>query len=80
MGAGSSEKVINPGQMIGSQLTLMGSFVLPLWMTWEMVSFLHAQNITFEPIVTHRFSIDEAPEAYSIFDEGKTGKVVFEWY
>jgi propanol-preferring alcohol dehydrogenase len=79
VGAGSSEKVINPGQMIGSQLTLMGSFVIPLWMTYEMVGFLDAQKVSFEGVVTHRFSIDDAPEAYRIFDEGKTGKVVFEW-
>jgi len=79
VGAGSSEKVINPGQLIGSQLTLMGSFVIPLWMTWEMVNFVNAQNISFEGIVTHRFPIEDAPEAYRIFDEGKTGKVVFQW-
>jgi propanol-preferring alcohol dehydrogenase len=79
VGAGSSEKVINPGQLIGSQLTLMGSFVIPLWMTWEMVDFLDAQKVSFEGTVTHRFSIEEAPEAYRIFDEGKTGKVIFEW-
>lgn len=79
VGAGSSEKVINPGQLIGSQLTLMGSFVIPLWMSWEMVNFLDRQNASFEGAVTHRFSIEEAPEAYRLFDEGKTGKVVFEW-
>jgi threonine dehydrogenase-like Zn-dependent dehydrogenase len=79
VGAGNSEKVINPGQLIGSQLTLMGSFVLPLWMTWEMVDFLNAESISFEGAVTHRFSIEDAPEAYRIFDEGKTGKVIFEW-
>ena len=79
VGAGSSEKVINPGQLIGSQLTLMGSFVIPLWMSWEMVNFLDRQNVSFEGAVTHRFSIEEAQEAYRLFDEGKTGKVVFEW-
>ena len=79
VGLGNSEKVINPGQIINSQLTLMGSFVIPLWMTYEMVAFIDAQKVSFEGIVTHRFSIDEAPEAYKLFDEGKTGKVVFEW-
>jgi len=79
VGAGSSEKVINPGQIIGSQLTLMGSFVLPLYLTMEMVNFVDAQKISFEETVTHRFSIEEAPEAYRIFDGGETGKVVFQW-
>ena len=57
----------------------MGSFVLPLYMTWEMVNFLDARRLSFEGAVTHRFSIEQAPEAYKIFDEGKTGKVIFEW-
>ena len=79
VGVGSNENVINPSQIIGSQLTLMGSFVLPLWMTYEMVNFLDNQKISFENAVTHRFSIDDASQAYKIFDEGKTGKVIFEW-
>ena len=79
VGSKSSEKVINPGLLIGSQLTLMGSFVLPLWMTWEMVDFVDSQEVSFEGVVTHRFSIEDAPEAYRLFDEGETGKVVFEW-
>jgi len=79
VGVGSNENVINPSQIIGSQLTLMGSFVLPLWLTWEMVSFLASQGVSFEGAVTHKFSLDDAPEAYKIFDEGKTGKAIFEW-
>jgi propanol-preferring alcohol dehydrogenase len=79
VGVGSNENVINPSQIIGSQLTLMGSFVLPLWLTWEMVGFVNSQKVSFEKAVTHRFSIDDAPLAYKIFDEGQTGKAVFEW-
>jgi hypothetical protein len=26
-----------------------------------------------------RFGITEAPEAFAVFDSGKTGKVMFEW-
>jgi threonine dehydrogenase-like Zn-dependent dehydrogenase len=79
VGVGSNENVINPSQIIGSQLTLMGSFVLSLWLAWEMVSFIDSQKVSFEKAVTHRFSIDDAPKAYKIFDEGQTGKAVFEW-
>ena len=48
VGAESSEKVINPGLLIGSQLMLMGSFVLPLWLTWGMVDFVDSQAVSFE--------------------------------
>jgi len=79
VGVGSSEPVINPTDMIGRQLTLMGSFVLPLGMAWELVRFLLSHRLSFEPAVTHRFPIEEASEAYRLFATGKTGKVVFVW-
>jgi hypothetical protein len=30
-------------------------------------------------MVTHRFSIEEAPEAFALFDQGKTAECVSEW-
>jgi len=78
-GAGSNEKVINPGELIGKQLTLMGSFVLSLGLAWDLVKFTARHNLRFEDAVTHRFSIEDAPEAYRLADEGRTGKVVFVW-
>ena len=79
LGVGSTEAVINPTAIIGSQLTLMGSFVLPLWMSWELVQFLVDHKLSFEPAVTHRFAIEQADEAYRLSELGTTGKVVFEW-
>jgi len=78
-GAGSSEKVINPADLIGRQLTLMGSFVLTLGLAWDLVDFTARHKLPFEKAVTHRFPIDKAHEAYTLADEGKTGKVVFVW-
>ena len=78
VGTGSSEKCLDPNQLKSKQLTLMGSFVLPLWMTWEMVDFLEKQKLSFENAVTHRFPMDKAEEAYATFAEGKSGKVILE--
>lgn len=78
VGTGSSEKFLDPNQIKSKQLTLIGSFVLPLWMTWEMVDFLDAQSLSFEGAVTHRFPLEKADEAYATFAAGKSGKVIFE--
>lgn len=78
-GAGTDEKVINPGALIGRELTLMGSFVLSLGLAWDLVDFTAQHNLPFEKTVTHRFSIEDAPEAYRLFDAGRTGKVMFVW-
>jgi propanol-preferring alcohol dehydrogenase len=79
LGVGSKEAVINPTDLVSRQLTLMGSFVLPLWMAWELVAFLVKHQLSFEPAVTYRFPLEQAPEAYRVFDAGGTGKVVFVW-
>ena len=79
VGIGSQGKTINPMQIIGRQLTLMGSFVLPLPMYWDMLKFVLDHQVPLEAIVTHRFTIEQAPEAFTLFDSGATGKVVFEW-
>ena len=78
-GAGSNEKVINPADLIGRQLTLMGSFVLSLGLAWDLAAFTALQNLPFERAVTHQFAIEDAPQAYKLADAGKTGKVVFVW-
>ena len=32
-----------------------------------------------DDIVTHRFRIEQAPEAFELFDSGNAVKVVFDW-
>ena len=79
VGFGVREKTLNPAQFIGRQLTLMGSFVMPIYMYWDLADFIIEHDVPLEQMITHRFSIEEAPEAFRLFDSGKTGKVILEW-
>jgi len=79
VGVGSDESVINPTWIIGRELTLMGSFVLPLQQSYDLVNFLAQRKLSFEPLVTHSFPIEAGEEAYRIADESRTGKVAFVW-
>lgn len=79
VGLGAHDKTFNLRQVILRQLTLMGSYVIPIYMYWDLVDFIIEHQLPLERIVTHRFSIEEAAEACRLFDEGRTGKVVFEW-
>jgi threonine dehydrogenase-like Zn-dependent dehydrogenase len=38
---------------------------------------LYRQGLSVSDLITHRFPLEEAPDAYSLFDRGETGKVVF---
>jgi threonine dehydrogenase-like Zn-dependent dehydrogenase len=43
------------------------------------VAFLESVRAPLDEIVTHRFDIEQAPDAFKLFDSGNTGKVVFDW-
>lgn len=79
VGFGNQEKSLNPTQIITRQLTLMGSFVLPVPLYFAMVRFIQDHKLPLDELITHRFAIAEAPAAFALFDSGKTGKVIFEW-
>lgn len=69
----------DPGMIISKQLTIAGSFVMPLFMYEELAGFMVRHALHFEPMVTHRFTLDDAEEAFALVDSGECGKVVFEW-
>jgi len=77
VGVGSTEKVINPNDIHGKAATVIGSVVFPLGWSWDFSRFIAASGLSFEPAVTHRFSLDQAEEALRVADEGLGGKVIF---
>lgn len=77
VGVGGADKVINPSDIHGRACTLIGSVVFPLGWSWELARFLATSGLSFEPAVTHRFSLEEAPTALRLADEGACGKIVF---
>jgi len=72
-------KPFHPGPIIGKQLTIVGSFVMPLGMYGDLAKFMVSHNLHFEQMVTHSFGLEQATEAFALFDSGECGKVMFEW-
>ena len=62
--------------LIHPQLTVMGSWVCSIGQMEDLAEHLVRWNLHPETTVTHRFRLDEAAEAYELFDGGRTGKVV----
>jgi (R,R)-butanediol dehydrogenase / meso-butanediol dehydrogenase / diacetyl reductase len=78
-GLGIHKNTVDIVQAIDPELTLMGSHVMPLPMYWDLVDFIVDHQLPVERIITHRLPIDEAAEAFRLFDSGRTGKVILEW-
>jgi len=66
-------------QILRKLLTVVGGwyFALPEWS--EIVRFVVAHDVPVEELISHRFSIEEAPEAFAAFDRRETEKAVFVW-
>jgi len=62
--------------LIHPQITLFGSWVTSLPHMEELVERLSRWNLHPEKTVTHRFTLDQAAEAYDVADKGQSGKVV----
>ena len=79
VGGGSPDLTINIGDLMGKNITILGNSVYPVNAYYDMVEFVQRNEVPLDDIVTHRYSIDQAVEAYRTFDAGETGKVVFDW-
>ncbi len=65
--------------LIHKQLSLYGSWVCSLPQMEELVELLVRWDLHPDQMVTHRFTLDQAREAYETFDSGRTGKVAIVW-
>lgn len=79
VGAGHEEPCIAPWWIMHREITLVGTYVMPIHLYDDLVRFILRHDLDFEQIVTHRFSIEEAEEAFRLADSGRAGKILFVW-
>ncbi len=66
----------NPSpDIIHDQKTIYGSWVTNIWRMEELVERIVRWGIHPEDLVTHRFPLEEASDAFALMAEGKCGKV-----
>lgn len=63
--------------LLRRQVTLMGSWTFSTIGQKECADFVAERGVDVEALFTHRWSLDEAVEAYRIFDAQSDGKGVF---
>jgi len=65
--------------MLRKQLTLIGSWTFSAMGMGECARFIADNKIPLERIFTHRWKLDQAQEAYQLFDRQSAGKGVIEF-
>ena len=61
--------------IIHEQKTIFGSWVTSIWLMEELVERLVRWQLHPEDLVTHRFTLEQAGEAYALMAKGECGKV-----
>jgi propanol-preferring alcohol dehydrogenase len=45
----------------------------------EVARYVAERKLPLKKLITHHFRLEQAAEAYKIFESGQTGKVVITW-
>ena len=73
---GGGTLTLNPSyDMIHDQKTVYGSWVTSIWRMEDLVERIVRWKIHPEDLVTNRFPLAKANEAYALMASGKSGKV-----
>jgi threonine dehydrogenase-like Zn-dependent dehydrogenase len=75
IGEGGSVTFSPSPDIIHDQKTIYGSWVTSTWLMEELVERLVRWNLHPESIITHRFPLEQADEAYRLMSDGRCGKV-----
>jgi threonine dehydrogenase-like Zn-dependent dehydrogenase len=77
VGEGGSVTIDVSRDMIRKQLTVIGSWTFSSVIQAECARFIVDRGIDVERLFTQRYALDQAAEAYRLFDTQTTGKGVF---
>jgi len=75
LGEGGTVEFNPSPDIIHDQKTVFGSWVTSTWLMEELVERLVRWNLHPADLMTHRFALDRAGEAYALMASGKCGKV-----
>jgi len=75
VGEGGSVEFQPSPDIIHDQKTIYGSWVTSTWLMEELVERLVRWNLHPADIITHRFGLEDAANAYALMASGKCGKV-----
>ncbi|MBV8221045.1 MAG: alcohol dehydrogenase catalytic domain-containing protein [Solirubrobacterales bacterium] len=75
----SRESRINPSDHFVRKLTtVIGAWYFPIWQFGPILDFLIGKQVPVDGIVSHRLTLDDAPEAFEMLRDRTAEKMVFE--
>ncbi len=67
-------------QVIFKGLHLKGIYGREMYETWYKMTSMLQSGLNINPIITHRFPIDDFEKGFEAMQDGKSGKVILDWH
>jgi threonine dehydrogenase-like Zn-dependent dehydrogenase len=79
VGEGGDTTIDVSAQIIHRQLTVYGSWTFSIAGLDEVARFVVDHHLPMHDLITDTFEIDQIQKAYTLFEAGRSGKVVIAW-
>ncbi len=79
LGIPAEEMGIDWSQVIFKGLVLKGIYGREMFETWYKMSSMLQSGLNIEPIITHRFPLEDYQQAFELMESGQSGKIILNW-
>ncbi len=79
LGIPPDEMAIDWNQVIFKGLVIKGVYGREMFETWYKMSSMLQSGLNVEPIITHRFPLEDYEEAFQLMESGQSGKIILNW-
>lgn len=79
LGIPPDDFAIDWNQVIFKGLVLKGIYGREMFETWYKMASMLRSGLDIEPIITHRFPLDDYEQAFRLMESGQSGKIILNW-
>lgn len=79
LGIPPKDTAIDWNQVIFKGLNIKGIYGREMFETWYKMTALLQSGLNLEPVITHRFGIDDFQAGFEVMRSGQSGKVILNW-
>jgi threonine 3-dehydrogenase len=79
LGIPPDETSIDWIRVIFKGLVIKGIYGREMFETWYKMSSMLQSGLEIEPVITHRFPMEDYQEAFDLMESGQSGKIILHW-
>ena len=79
LGIPPGDMAIDWNEVIFKGLIIKGIYGREMFETWYKMSSMLQSGLNIDPIITHRFPVDDYQEAFDLMESGQSGKIILDW-